>query len=357
MHREHERVLEFIREPDPGHFEECALAVFRHQYETIPEYRRWCEEQGIGPEKVRGWREIPPVPAVALKYRRFACGEPQRVFRSSGTTLGSERRSEHAMPDLRLYRAAALGGLEQFLFPGIEEMPIFSLIPSAEAWPHSSLAQMVSWAVERFGSPESAYFASEERFEFAALCAALEERARAGTPVCLMATTAALVRFFDFCRTRNWSVRLPHGSRVMDTGGQKGLERPLSRRGLLHAIWQVLAVPGYFVVNEYGMSELSSQYYDSVIADRWAGRWRTRRKLAPPWLRTRVLDPVQLRDVPEGEVGLLCHVDLANAGTVLALLTEDLGRLVDGGLEVLGRAPGAEARGCSLAVAAFAEEP
>jgi hypothetical protein len=44
--------------------------------------------------------------------------------------------------------------------------------------------------------------------------------------------------------------------------------------------------------------------------------------------------------------------DLANTGSVAALQTEDLGRgvgNVDDGFEVLGRASGAEARGCSIA--------
>jgi hypothetical protein len=54
--------------------------------------------------------------------------------------------------------------------------------------------------------------------------------------------------------------------------------------------------------------------------------------------------------VPEGTPGLLCHHDLANAGSVAAVLTEDMGVAVDGGFRVLGRAPGAEPRGCSLAL-------
>jgi hypothetical protein len=42
-------------------------------------------------------------------------------------------------------------------------------------------------------------------------------------------------------------------------------------------------------------------------------------------------------------------VDLANTGSLIAVQTGDLGRCVEDGFEVLGRAPGAEARGCSIA--------
>jgi hypothetical protein len=48
---------------------------------------------------------------------------------------------------------------------------------------------------------------------------------------------------------------------------------------------------------------------------------------------------------------LLRHLDLANLGSVVALQTEDVGRALGNGIELLGRVPGAEARGCSLLLA------
>jgi hypothetical protein len=99
------------------------------------------------------------------------------------------------------------------------------------------------------------------------------------------------------------------------------------------------------------MAELSSQYYDSVIADRIAGRHAARRKLAPHWARLLVLDPDTLAPLPAGHDGLLCHFDLANAGSAMAVLSEDIGRLDGDGFQLVGRAPGAPARGCSLIAA------
>lgn len=139
----------------------------------------------------------------------------------------------------------------------------------------------------------------------------------------------------------------------MDTGGVKGMARPLSRPGLLRACWTLLGVAGYYCVNEYGMTELCSQRYDGVLADRFQGRsLEPRRLVAPPWLRTRVLDPDTLAPVAPGATGLLCHHDLANAGSVSVVLTEDLGRAVgDDGIEVVGRVAGAVPRGCGLLLA------
>jgi hypothetical protein len=106
-------------------------------------------------------------------------------------------------------------------------------------------------------------------------------------------------------------------------------------------------------VNEYGMTELCSQRYDAVLRDRFAGNSLAPRRLAgPPWLRTRVLDPDTLAVVSDGATGLLCHHDLANAGSVAMVLTEDLGRSIgDDGIEVLGRVRGAVPRGCGLLLA------
>ena len=56
-------------------------------------------------------------------------------------------------------------------------------------------------------------------------------------------------------------------------------------------------------------------------------------------------------------MGIIEIVDLANTGSVLALQTSDLGRRIETqgtrGFEVLGRAEGAELRGCSVAADAM----
>jgi hypothetical protein len=348
VHPVHDRVLELVRDPDGACFETLALEVFAHQFELCEPYRHFCAARGKSPAGIRDWRDIPAVPIEAFKHAMLCCGPAERAFLSTGTTQGPERRSHHAIPDLRLYRAAAVAGMRRFLFPDVERMPILSLVPRALERPESSLAQMVAWAIEDFGSPESDYAIRGTEIDVERCGEALRQSEVSGVPLCLMTTTGALIRLLDALSRRRLAFRLPHGSRLMDTGGDKGAPRPLSRNGLLHACWSAFAIPGYFCVNEYGMTELSSQYYDNVIAERYAGRHRARSKAAPPWLRSIVLDPATLRPLAAGEPGLLCHFDLANAGTAMAILTEDMGRIDGDGLELLGRVSGAEARGCSL---------
>lgn len=350
-HRVHEDVLRFIEDPTASSFERLALEVFAHQFECVAPYRRYCVGRGLSPESITDWRAIPPVPIQAFKEVDLCCGPAERVFRSSGTTEGPARRSRHPLNDLRLYRHAAAQSMRAFLFPDTERIRIVSLIQPVERQPDSSLSQMIEWAIETFGDAASAYAVQPDGLDTERMIALLQESEQSGRPCCVLTTTGALIHAFDALRARGRTFRLPHGSRLMDTGGSKGAPRPLSANGVLHASWSTFAIPGYFCVNEYGMAELSSQFYDNVIAARYAGRHGPRRKVSSHWLRTLVLEPATLAPAAKGTTGLLCHFDLANASSAMVVLTEDLGREVDGGFELLGRAPEAETRGCSLSVA------
>jgi hypothetical protein len=69
-------------------------------------------------------------------------------------------------------------------------------------------------------------------------------------------------------------------------------------------------------------------------------------------VRVRLIDPETGALAAPDAPGMIVIHDLANTGSIAALQTADLGRLVPGapdGFEVLGRASDAEERGCSIA--------
>jgi hypothetical protein len=139
------------------------------------------------------------------------------------------------------------------------------------------------------------------------------------------------------------SLPLPPGSRVMETGGFKGRTRIVGREELYARSAAAFAIDEAAIVAEYGMTELSSQYYDSP-----ASRWSNKRiKLPVPWLRPIVVD-VSGNPLPTGIVGAIRHVDCANRSSAVAIQTEDLGVITADGLLLLGREEGAALRGCSL---------
>jgi hypothetical protein len=335
------------REDEPR-FERLALALFAFQAEANPAYGRFCAARGAAPGRVRSWREIPAVPTGAFKELPLRCFPAERtvkVFRTSGTALA--RRGELALDTLALYEASLAPSFERGVLPDLapeEKLPMLVLAPSPGDAPDSSLSHMFGVMAERRGAPGSGWFVRDGRLDAEALLEATERAAHA--PKLLLCGTAfALVHWLEWLEARGLRLALPAGARVMETGGFKGRARELPRERLTAWIEARLGVPAERCVNQYGMTELGSQFYDSVLRE----PARPRRKLCPPWTRVRLVDPDTDREAQGGELGAIRIVDLANTGSVLAVATADLGRRVGEGFEVLGRAEGAEARGCSLA--------
>ena len=120
-------VLDFIAAPDGQDFGALALAVFAYQFEHNLPYQRFCLARDKTPETVRTWKAIPAVPTVAFKELNLSCGPPEKIFLTSGTTRGQEKRGRHLVPDLQLYHASALAHFSQCVLP--EKRPLRGLEP------------------------------------------------------------------------------------------------------------------------------------------------------------------------------------------------------------------------------------
>ena len=126
----------------------------------------------------------------------------------------------------------------------------------------------------------------------------------------------------------------------MQTGGFKGRSREVDPEGLRLELARVLCVPATAIIGEYGMTELSSQFYEEE-----PGQY-----VEPPWARVVPVHPETLGPLREGEAGIARIDDLLNVDSAFAVLTADRVRRVRGGFDLLGRAPGASPRGCSIAI-------
>ncbi|MBW2384481.1 MAG: long-chain fatty acid--CoA ligase [Deltaproteobacteria bacterium] len=353
------RILEFIGEPDwrrdEARFDRLARHLFALQYARCDAYARFARARGVTPGGVGTWREIPAVPTGAFKEMPLCCfprAETCKTFRTSGTS--GQRRGELHLDTLALYEASLLPTLDHLLFPDLapaQPRLIRVLAPPADEAPDSSLSHMFEVLVRERGAPGSGFDVKEDRLDVSALVAAIRMAAKRREPVALCGTAFAFVHLLDDLAASHAKLECPPGSRIMETGGFKGSGREMPREALHAALSQRLGIPEARIVNQYGMTELGSQFYDSVQIDPHGPR----RKLGPPWARVRLIDPETGLECREGEVGMLVIHDLANTGSVAAIQTADLGRRVvspsggPAGFEILGREPGAEARGCSIA--------
>ena len=346
------RVLEWIAEPLWGHdeerFDELALDLFAFQFAHCAPYRRFCTGRGQTPESVHTWREVPAVPTGAFKevaLRSFPEERTSHSFRTSGTSV--ERRGELHLDTLALYEASLMVPFQRFLLPDLHaerEPLLLVLAPSPAEARDSSLSHMFAVAIRELGAEGSRFFMSAGKLEVDALLEAIEH-ARSDRPLLLCGTSFAFVHLVDALSDRGAQIALPGAARIMETGGFKGRSRSMPRTELYARLEETLGVPVERIVNQYGMTELGSQFYDSVLHEPGS----TRRKIAPPWTRVRAVEPATGHEVTAGDAGTIVITDLANTGSVCAIQTADLGRRVEEGFEVLGREPGAEARGCSIA--------
>jgi hypothetical protein len=333
----------------PEAFGDFALAIARFQAANVPGYARLCAARGVDPARAADVRALPAVPADAFKAGRvfaFPADAAGVVFRTSGTTLGA--RGTHAMRRTDTYDAAAVAFGRRMLMQGLPDGgPVLVIGPSSAEAGDSSLAHMCALFARTFGRPGSApsFFVGQGALEAEALRArvgALDE----GKPAVVLATSFALVHLLDALGDE--ALPLPAGSRVMQTGGFKGRSREVSPVELRRTVARAFGIDERDVVGEYGMTELSSQFWEATAVDAQAAPGVY---LEPPWARVVPVDGDTLAPVSPGGIGIARIEDLANVDSAWAVLTHDrVRRVPGGGFELLGRAPGATPRGCSIAL-------
>jgi hypothetical protein len=242
------------------------------------------------------------------------------------------------------------------LWPDRDRLRALVLAPSATESPDSSLSFMLDRFAAHLGGQASFHVRAGE-LDVAGFARASAEARRSGDPTLVLGTSFAWVHLLDAAAGDDLS--LPLGSRAMLTGGFKGRSREVSPAELRRAIAGALRIPESHVIGEYGMTELSSQLYEGTLAATIGGDRcgvATSEAIAhgvyfaPPWVRVTAVDPSTLMAQNPGLVGIARIVDLANVDSAVAIQTSDLVHMRGGGVALLGRAPGAPPRGCSIAM-------
>jgi hypothetical protein len=345
-------------------FGDLALKLFQLQLQNNPVYRRFVEGRNLGP--IHHWSQIPAAPTAGFKEFELSCLSPEernRMFESSGTTQHLPSRHYHNNESLGVYEDSAWAWFESNLFG---DMPsgscgsILILTPPPSEAPHSSLVHMFETVRQRMPSATTTYTAEVKEqgaweLDMDATHQALKAAAVADRPTLVLGTAFSFVHLLDQMSAHNLRCQLPTGSRAMETGGYKGRSRSISKAELHKFICKQLGILPDCLISEYGMSELSSQAYDTEYRnDEPSPVVRSSPRLLrfPPWARMQIISPESGQEAGLGEMGLIRVFDLANTFSVMAIQTEDLGIRHTDGFQLIGRAAMAESRGCSLMPAA-----
>ena len=333
-------IINYI-EKGKGDFNQLALAAFHYQYTHCQAYQHYCQQLKRYPDQIQNWQQIPAVTTDVFREFELCTYDPtqaQYIFRTSGTT--QEKTGKHYYQDMTLYDTVIRHSFIKGLRLKEEEACIFRiLIPSFQPAKTSSLSYMLQQVVNWYGSVESKFYFDKDKNEidYAMLFEDLTEDINKQRKIVIIGTAFSFINLFEYTKTA-W--QLPKGSTLMETGGLKGRVRETSRAELYHLFKTRLGIKSDFCFSEYGMTELTSQFYsypDSHIF------------LSPAWMPVRIINPETNLDVKLGEMGLIQIFDLANLEAISAIQTSDLAIKHQQGFELVGRSPTAQIRGCSTA--------
>ena len=231
-----------------------------------------------------------------------------------------------------------------YLFPDFEEgkrCRILILAPSPQLAPSMGMAIGMDQTRTHFGTEDSIFLLGKSGIDVKNLLKALRESESSGIPVALIGATAAYVYFFQSCRRKKIKFHLPPGSRICDGGGYRGRFGVVTRDDYYAMVKEILDIPENHCVNVLGEAETATNLFDDTLRRHIKGLPpRERTRPVPPWSRVLAMNIDDLSPLPDGEVGLLAHWDLANVPTVLAVITDNLGYTSENGTgcEIVGRA-------------------
>jgi hypothetical protein len=346
-----EDVLRFIEagvDAEVPDFDAYCLRMFAMQYEVNAIFREFCDAKKVKPGDVSRWQDVPLVYNDMFKTHLVASFPVEKAVMgclTGGTTSLTQRGRIFRDEDgKKLVFGANKKMTGSYLFPDFEEgkrCRILILAPSPELAPSMGMAIGMDQTRRAFGTADSMFLLGRSGVGIDALLKALRESEASGVPVALIGATAAYVYFFQACRRKKMSFRLPPGSRICDGGGYRGRFGPVTRDDYYAMVQEILGIPGTHCVNVLGEAETATNLFDDALRRHVKGLPpRERTRPVPPWSRVLAMDIDTLEPLPDGKVGLLAHWDLANVPTVLAVITDNLGYTTDGGTgcEIVGRA-------------------
>jgi hypothetical protein len=329
-------------------FNEVSLREFRLHHEVNSIFREFCDAKKVRVEDVRRWQDVPMVYNDVFKTHLVASFPLEQAVMgclTGGTTSLTQRGRIFRDEDgKKLVFAANRTMTGAYLFPDFAEgkrCRILILAPSPELAPSMGMAIGMDQTRRAYGTEDSLFLLGRSGIDIDALLLALRESEASGVPVALIGATAAYVYFFQACRRRKMSFKLPPGSRICDGGGYRGRFGVVTREDYYAMVEEILGIPGTHCVNVLGEAETATNLFDDSLRRHVKGLPpRKRTRPVPPWSRVLAMNIDTLQPLPDGEVGLLAHWDLANVPTVLAVITDNLGYTTDGGrgCEMVGRA-------------------
>ncbi len=358
-------VNELLKQPAyrtaAGESTELFLAALReavmHHCNHCPPFARWYRKQGMDPEApIADASRLPFLPVSIFKRLSLQSVEEDKVVRLLRSSATSSQTPSRVVLDAvtRDRQTRALASLMSAMIGPVRRPFIVLDAPPAVGGDVELSARVAGLRGYLIMASETHYVLEMQQGEpvlnVEKLSGLLRDFAALGMAVCLLGYTYVLYRHVvRKLIEQNQHCELAPGSFVLHFGGWKRLQQQaVDRERLNRETEQVFGMEEPRIRDIYGFTEqLGIIYPDDGQGAR----------MAPVYSEVFVRDPLTLEPLADGQPGLLQFVSpLPHSYPGVSVLLDDMGRILarqgthnghSGTLfEVLGRASGAEIRGC-----------
>lgn len=332
---------------------------FEHHYNNCPEYRRYCQMQGVTPEDIQNYEDlvkIQPVPSDAFRdSEKLIISIPESEIRSILTTSSttSPKPVRFALDKTSFERMVKINS---FLWQTGHEMNLSNLGSMIFMAPRPSESDtgLVKGGWLSFKDmgykDEDIFFAiKENRVDTEGLIRSMRI---AKKPLNMYGPPFAYLPLIEALKGKGEKF-MGNDSRILTTGGWKGVAHNISKDELRQQLSETFGIPQEHIRDGYGSTDIMTMLPEC----------RFHKKHLPIWNHVSIRDPEDTsRELPPGQEGLVVLMAAWIRSYPAYCMTGDMGYFNEGKcecgrigqtVEITGRAKGAGSRGCAIRLEQF----
>jgi long-chain-fatty-acid---luciferin-component ligase len=336
--------------------------IFQWHYENCPEYNSYCKMYNITPKEINSYKDIlkiPPIPSdVFRESDKLILSVPEneelRIFTTSSTTSKKPVKfafDKRSWENVRKF--TAINWRQVVQIEGEKSSLIF-LTPSPKESDTGLVGGMYGcFKATGFADKDIHFSVEKNQFDPKRIVDIIGNSKK---PRHIYGPPFAYMHFVKYLEENNMTISLDEGSRVITTGGWKGVEEnKVTREEFNKRVSNAFCVDEKDVRDGYGSTDIgtciaSCEHHNIHI---------------PPWFHVSIRDPENIREeVAEGEQGLIVLMSAYIFSYPAFTMPADMGVVREEKCEcgrtsqmvqIKGRATTGGQRGCAVRLEQFME--
>jgi long-chain-fatty-acid---luciferin-component ligase len=333
--------------------------AFEFHYKNCPEYNTYCKLHDTTPNDINNYNDlvkIQPVPSDAFRdSEKLILSVPEKdivdILTTSSTT--SKKPVRYAFDKLTFNRINKANGKLWRLGCDVEIGSLCLMGPRpAESDTGLVRGGYLGWKNAGFRDEDIFFAVRDKKVDSVGI---INDLAKAKKPRNLYGPPFIFLAFINYLEEKGETINLDKVSKVVTTGGWKGVSGEVSREELNNKISKYLNIPIENIRDGYGTTDIFTILPECEY----------HHKHVPPCFNISVRDPQDTSlEVNEGEIGLIVLMSYLIQSYPAFTMPADMGTVIEREcecgrngqiVELKGRAKGSGARGCAIRMEEFME--